>query len=412
MFRTISICLIVFCSSLNFASAQVLGFNLTDGQKKVQIPIEVYDNLVIVPVIIDGKLPLRFILDTGVRTTILTNKTFSDALSLVYTRKYTFSAPGIEKTINAYVTNNVSLDMPGVHGEGHAMLVLAEDYMELSNYLGTPVHGILGYELFSRFIVRINYKRKMLELMVPEKFKPGRKYQSLPMVVQDTKPYVFAEAEMNDSTKLKVKLLVDTGASHGLILEPESDIAIQLPPKHVSSVIGRGLGGMIFGQIGRINSLNLGEYKINGVIANFPDPNSYMDTLKSSLTVFRNGTLGGEILNRFTVVFNFSGEKMYLKKNSTLKKQFYFNMSGLTVKAMGFKLKNFEITHVRKGSTADKADIQEGDLILSINGYDVESLSLNNVIGLFNSQPGRKINMKLFRDGKKLSREFKLESQI
>ena len=103
---------------------------------------------------------------------------------------------------------------------------------------------------------------------------------------------------------------------------------------------------------------------------------------------------------------------MYLKKNSTLKKQFYFNMSGLTVKAMGFKLKNFEITHVRKGSTADKADIQEGDLILSINGYDVESLSLNNVIGLFNSQPGRKINMKLFRDGKKLSREFKLESQI
>jgi hypothetical protein len=413
MLRKISTLLII-CSlpAIAFAQFQVLGFSLNDKKKKVQIPIEIYDNLIVVPVVINGRLPLRFILDTGVRTTILTDKWFSDALNLIYTRKYTISAPGLAKRVDAYITNNVSIDMPGVHGEGHAMLVLAEDYLELKNYLGTEVQGILGYELFSRFIVKINYQKKILELMLPEKFKPGKKYQSLPIAVEDTKPYVFAEAEINDATILKVKLLVDTGASHGLILEPESDSVIVLPPRHVSSIIGRGLGGMITGQIARIKSLNFGDYKINGVIANFPDPNSYKDSLKSSVNVFRNGTIGGEILSRFTVVFDFPGEKIYFKKNSAFKKEFYYNLSGLTIKAKGDFLRNFEITDVRKGSTAEKANLKSGDMIMSINGVEVRELELSKVIGLFNSRPGVEISMILDRKGKQFTIRFKLENQI
>src|SRR5690606_9730440 len=134
---------------------QTLGFSLANGQTKVQIPIEIYNNLIVVPVVLNHALPLRFILDTGVRTAILTEKSFSDILNLAYSRKYTISGPGGEKLVDAYVTNNVSLDMPGVVGRGHALLVLEDDYLELRNYLGTDVHGIIGYELFSRFIVKI-----------------------------------------------------------------------------------------------------------------------------------------------------------------------------------------------------------------------------------------------------------------
>src|ERR1700704_5548814 len=93
---------------------QNLGFSITDGRSRVTIPIEIYNNLIIVPVVLNGKLPLKFILDTGVRTTILTEKAFSDFLHLVYARKYTISGPGGVKLIDAYITNNVSIDMPGV----------------------------------------------------------------------------------------------------------------------------------------------------------------------------------------------------------------------------------------------------------------------------------------------------------
>src|SRR5688572_23814859 len=110
--------------------AQPLGFALNNGRKKVQIPIEIYNNLVVVPVVLNDALPLKFILDTGVRTSILTQKTFSDILNLQYSRKYTISGPGGDKLVDAYVTNNVTIDLPGVSGRGHAMLVLAEDYLE------------------------------------------------------------------------------------------------------------------------------------------------------------------------------------------------------------------------------------------------------------------------------------------
>lgn len=404
---------LLFClTGISSGYAQVLGFSLPPGKSKVQFPIEVYNNLVVVPIILNGQLPLKFILDTGVRTSILTEKAYSDILNLPYSRKYTIAGPGGEKLVDAYVTNNVTLDMPGVHGQGHAMLVLEKDYLELRNYLGTDVHGILGYELFSRFIIKIDYERKLLTLMHPDRFKPNKRHTWLPITVEDTKPYIIVGLQMNDTTSLSAKLLVDSGASHGIFLETESNPKITIPEKHVSTIIGRGLGGEITGQIGRIKAIEIGNYLVSGIIANFPDPQSYIDTLKASRTVFRNGSIGGEILSRFTVIFNFPGERIYLKKNSSLKKEFYFNLSGLTVRARGAKLRNFEISDVRENSSAANADIRKGDKIIAVNGRSVGDLELSIINGFLNSKPGKKITLQIQRDGVKVKKEFKLENII
>lgn len=390
---------------------QVLGFSLADGKKKVQIPIEIYNNLIIVPVVLNGTLPLKFILDTGVRTAILTEKTFTDILNLAYSRKYTISGPGGEQVIDAYITNNVSLELPGVMGRGHALLVLGEDYLELRNYLGTDVHGILGYELFSRFIIEIDYDKKMMTLSVPTRFKKKRKYQSIPIMIEDTKPYVTTSVVLADGTQLTAKLLVDSGASHGLMLEPTSDPRIKVPDSAVSSVIGRGLGGEITGKVGRIKLLRLGTYEIGNVIANFPDPNSYFDSLKLGATE-RNGAIGGEVLSRFTVIFNFPKEEMYVKKNSAFKKKFHYNLSGLTIKAKGSRLNVFEVTEVRQQSVAEKAGILPGDLIVSVNGLETKTLDLNTINGFFNHKPGKKISIVVDRRGQQFRLAFELADQI
>jgi hypothetical protein len=166
---------------------QGLGFTIADGKSKVTMPIQIYNNLIVVPVILNNRLPLKFVLDTGVRTSILTQKTFGDILNLAYSRKYTISGPGGEKLVDAYVTNNVSLELPGITGRGHALLVLGQDYLELRNYLGTEVHGILGYELFSRFIVKVDYEKKTLTLALPGKIS-HRNYQKIPLSIEDTTP--------------------------------------------------------------------------------------------------------------------------------------------------------------------------------------------------------------------------------
>jgi hypothetical protein len=408
--RTYAI-IVLFCGISISSYCQPLGFSLANGKTKVSIPIEINNNLVVVPVVLNGTLPLKFILDTGVRTAILTQKTFSDILDLTYSRKYSISGPGGAKLVDAYVTNNVSLELPGVNGRGHALLVLGEDYLELRNYLGTDVHGILGYELFSRFIVQIDYQKKILTLMSPQRFKPGRKYHAIPMTVEDTKPYLMTPVILANDTVIKAKLLVDSGASHGLMLEPSSNKNIVVPANTVSSVIGRGLGGEITGKIGRINSIHLGPHKLNNAIANFPDPNSYFDSLKTGYT-FRNGAIGGEILSRFTVVFNFSKELLYLKKNPSFRKKFHYNLSGITVKAKGSNLNVFEITQIRKKSVAEKAGLENGDIIETINGIPASVLELNLVNGYLNLKPGKRIRLVIDRSGAKIKKHFKLEDQI
>ncbi len=387
-----------------------LGFTLEDGRKKVQIPFELHNNLIVVPVVMNGMLPLKFILDTGVRTAILTQKTFSDILNLTYSRKYSITGPGGEKVIDAYITNNVSLDLPGVSGKGHALLVLDQDMLELRNYLGSDVHGILGYEIFSRFTVEVDYTKKVLTLYAPNRFRK-RRFQRFNMDILDTKPFINGLVTMSNGKTLNARLLVDSGASHGLMLEPASDSIIVVPEKQVSTVIGRGIGGEITGKVGRIKQLKLGHFKLEEPIANFPDPNSYIDSLKLG-TTFRHGSIGGEILSRFTTVYDFSTETLYLKKNSTLKKKYYYNLSGLTIKAKGAALNVFEVNDVRDQTEAQKADVRVGDLILSINGIVLKSLDLNVVNGLLNTRPGKKLKLEINRSGQKIKREFVLVSDI
>jgi hypothetical protein len=406
--------LLIFFLTLVFlknSRGQILGFAIADGKKKVEIPIQIQNNLVVVPVVLNDVLPLKFIVDTGVRTAILTQKAFSDILKLPYNRKYSISGPGGEKLIEAYIANNVSIALPGVTGRGHALLVLDQDYLELRNFLGTDVHGILGYELFSRFIVKIDYNRKVMTLTLPEKFRPKKKYRELPMLIEDTKPFILTTLNLSPSNTMTAKLLMDTGASHGLMLEPSSDERIIVPQNTVSTVIGRGLGGVITGKIGRIESLKLGDYSLDNVLVNFPDANSYMDTLKSSST-FRHGTMGGEILNRFSIIFNYPQGKLYLKKNNEFKKPFYLNLSGIDLKAKGSSLDVFEVAEVRKFSPADNVGVLPGDLVISVNGTPVKNLRLNEINAVLNMKPGKKIFLTVERNKIRYNLNFRLENQI
>jgi hypothetical protein len=330
---------------------------------------------------------------------------------LPYTRKYSLSGPGEEKIVEAYVTSNVSLTLPGVSGKGLSLLVLQEDYLELRKVLGIDVHGVLGYELFSRFIVEIDYMKKTMTLSLPERFKKKRGFDEVPMLVEDTKPFILTPISISEENALTAKLLIDTGASHGLLLEPTSDPRICVPENYINSLIGRGIGGDIKGKIGRIGQLKLGHFSLDNILVNFPDPNSYTDTLKAALT-FRHGTIGGEVLSRFSIIFNYPQGLIYLKKNSDFKKKFYFNLSGIGVQAKGSSLNVFEIIDVRKDSPSDRIGVNVGDELISINGILCRDLRLTEVNAMLNAKPGKKVRISILRKNVRYDLTLTLESQI
>jgi predicted aspartyl protease len=394
---------------LSPANAQTIGFDIMDGKNKVTIPFESYNNLIVIPVILNHRMPLRFVVDTGVRTSILTDRTFTDILNISYNRKIPLVGADGDREIIAYVANGVSLKLPGVVGQGQALLVLEEDYLQLKNYLGTDVHGILGFELFSRFIVEIDYENKRLTLHEPYSYKPKKSRRTVPLEVQDTKPYVHTHFRLQDGSTVAAKLMLDTGASHSLLLDMDSHRALELPENVLRTNLGRGLGGDIDGHIGRIGSLDFGKYTFKDVLVSWPDRGSFTEVIRKT---GRQGTIGGGLLTRFTVVIDYFNGNLYYKKNRNFSNTFEYNMSGIDLKAIGRKLDRYVITKIRPDSPAARSDIQIGDEVYAINGHLAEGLTLGKLNNFFRLKEGRKLRIELLREEEKLVRKIRLERVI
>lgn len=393
----------------NPCPAQTIGFVLKDGAKKIDIPFETFNNLIIVPVTLNDAIPLRFILDTGVQTTILTERTFSDLLNIQYHRKLTLYGADGDKGVDAYVAGDVTLELPGTIGKGQVMLVLEEDYLQLKNYLGENVHGILGYEIFRRFVVKIDYDSNILTLYEPSSFRPPKGYTSVPITVEETKPYMMATVTLENKSTTSSKLMIDTGASHSLLLDANSHPSYELPQKRVRCNLGRGLGGDINGYLGRIEEIAFDDFAFERVISSFPDTSRLGASFRST---GRQGTLGAGILKRFTVIIDYSDNKLFFKKNKYYRDDFEYNMSGLEMIAVGDGLNTFVVDDVRADSPAHKAGIMVGDTIRKLNGMNANNLDLNDLHNIFRSKEGKKMRIKIQRDGAVLRKVFRLERLI
>lgn len=390
-------------------TAQFIGFEIVKRSGRTTFSFEKVNNLVIIPVMLNDRLPLNFILDTGVRTTILTDRTISDLVNISYDRAVTIAGAGHVRELNAYLASNVSLSMPGINGRGQSLIVLEEDYLELRNHLGVDVHGIIGYEFFNHFVVMIDYDRNLITVYDPEVFRPRRKHTAIPIEIDQGRPYISATIAQYNGTVIDTKLLLDSGASHGVLLETDTEPDIFLPDKRLKTVIGWGLGGELSGFLGRINHLRLDKFEFRDVLVSFAE--DYSSEEISQLTG-RNGSIGGDLLSRFTITFDYNAGMLYLRKNRTFGYPFEFNLGGIDLVAFGPNYASFRIVNVIMNSPAWEAGIQVGDVILSVNGKTNSNLTLSEINTILRTGPGSRINIELIRNNEVIKTSFKLKRLI
>ena len=72
----------------------------------------------------------------------------------------------------------------------------------------------------------------------------------------------------------------------------------------------------------------------------------------------------------------------------------------------------FIVSEIREGSPADLAGIFNGDEILSVNGKETYNYKLHELIGLFASKDGKKIVMRIKRNGKSFKKKFYLKKVL
>jgi len=391
-------------------SQQQIGFVFQNPRaRRVEIPFERYNNLVVLPVQLNNTITLNFILDSGVQNAILTEKVYGDILGLNYDRNVTIRGPGENDSIRVFVVDNVDLSLPGIPGKNLPLLVLDQDFMKLSNNLGHDVHGIIGYDLFKQFVVEIDFDERKAIFHDKKRFHARRYYDKIPISVEGTKPYADVQITQANGQKIDVKLLVDTGASHAILINPATDADLEIPEKNITAVLGTGLGGEIAGLVGRLNNMKIGRFTFYDLISVYPNEDDYGYGLRSG---DRNGTLGGELLSHFNYILNYDEAYLYLRRSQEYRKKSEFDLCGLDLLGKGIKYATIVVNRVRENSPAARAGVKKGDIILSINGMTSTRADLNDINGIIRSRHGRTIILKIKRNEEELKVKFKLERLI
>lgn len=388
------------------------GFFLEGKRNMTRIPFEFHSNLIIVPVQINGSDTLHFILDTGVSTTLVTDPKALATQNLRLTRPVVLAGAGEGENVTAHVALDNSMSMNRMKANHQNLLVLDEDFLHLSEYVGVPVHGIFGYEVFNNFVVTIDFNRKELILEKPSRYKYRKwKGEQYPITIEDTKPFTDAVALFADGRAHSIRVIIDTGAGHALLLDQTADNKIQLPEKVIRTQLGRGLNGVINGNLGRINRIKFGRFELDNIVASFPDSASFGSKLPDRFE--RQGNVGCELLRRFRVTMNYHEGYMVLKPiQRRLRESFEHDMSGLEIKATGSGYKNYFVNAVSPNSPAKLAGLAEGDQIMFINDQSAEDLSVSEIYKMLQRGDGKAVELLVKREGKIFFARFVLQRMI
>ena len=388
------------------------GFYIPRQLHSVDIPFDFENNFIILHFIVDGKLPLSFILDTGAGHSLITRQEVALVLGHRYEREFQVYGADLSKPLLAYLIRNVKLEVPDkLTASAEDMLVLDQDVFQFEQYVGIPIHGVLSANIFARYLFKINYDRQVITLYEREFFdsKKLKGYQSFPIEVRRDKPYITLPVQLSNDVTIPTKLLLDTGASLALMLFEQTHPAILPPSNAIRSSVGAGLGGDIEAVIGRIPTIYWGEWQQQEVISFFQQTDSLEDR---EISNYRNGLIGNELLSRYHLIFDYYAEQLWVKPARKYKHKFVFDRSGITVIATGTTSRTFLVQYVLPDSPAALAGVQRGDRVLRVNRNNVLFMSLSGIHRKLQGKPGKKVTLRLERNGEKITTSFVLKDML
>ncbi len=399
----------LFSSTL---SAQFGLYQIENGKKEVNIPFKYENGFIVVDILLDGVLPLKFIFDTGAEYTILAKREFTDILGISYEREFKIVGSDLGTVLTAHLAKSLQMKIGKMTVHNQHILVLEDNYLNFEELVGIKIDGILGADFFKNFVVTFDFKQRIINLKEPLNFKSAPKgFQEYPIEVNGNKIYLNMETYLDpeDTKALTLKLLVDTGASLPLLIHTNSDPNVRLPENLILGNIGVGLGGRLNGYLGRIKECKFATFTFKNVITSFQEIKVDKD---SSILNNRNGILGNIILDRFTFIIDYHRKKMHFKPNKRYDDNFLFDRSGLSLAAGGNQLDQFTIQYVIKGSPADLAGLQPGDELKSVNRIPVKFFTLRDLSHKFQKRVGKKYRLKIKRNDEKMFFIFRLKDII
>jgi hypothetical protein len=287
----------VFNIRLSLAATALAILPASAGPGKTStFPFDWRWGMIFVPVRIDGSRPLSFVLDTG-STRNLIDRKLAASLGLKASGSSSLQGAGAGRIPVAFI-HDVRIALPGIEGAGYEFSTA--DLQPLEASLGVKVEGILGYEVFSRFVVTVDYQAKRLTFTLPEAFRPpGESAQALPIELRDKWAFVKAELVLPGPVTVQDSFMIDSGSSDAV----DHPIMMNLQSRTASrSCVG--IGASVVGATAQAASFRLGHYSVPAPIVSC-----------CGATDATSKLIGNEVLRRFKVTFDYPSSRIFVAPN-------------------------------------------------------------------------------------------------
>lgn len=344
--------------------ADATQYELSEHATRASIPCQVASNQVTIDCVVNETPDVRLVLDSGMPVPGLllftsphvdeAGLTISDGTVMV----------GGAGDANAVATARIASAARVAMGE-LTMRSVPVLLMERPKGFPKNVDGIVGGALFFRFAVRIDMSASTLDVIEPTEFTPPDDASVLPVRRAGGFMFVRAALTIDDRDPVDAELVVDLGANQALSIYAHNAAGIAVPARSIESVVGRGLLSPIRGRIGRVRSVRLGDFTVDGVVASFLNP-EHAHAGDSNDT---DGNLGAGLLKRFVVTFDHAANRIVLERGTAFDEPFEYDMSGLAFDlAYGGER---AVIAVVDGSPASRAGIEIGDVVVAIDGTPI-----------------------------------------
>lgn len=362
-----------------------------------RIPFDLVNNHIYVNGTVDGK-PVRFLVDTG-GVNLLTP---ASAKKLGLEGEGKLVARGVgEKSVDLAVAHAKNVRVGGATLDNPVFYVI--DLGDLPKVEGVACDGLVGYEMFRRFGVTIDYAGHVLTLAEPKRFTPPAGATVVPFELDERIPIVTGTLDGESG-----RISIDTGSRASLSLHAPFVHKHNLVARYRAApeaVLGWGVGGAARSRPARFGTLDLGNLEINGIAG---------DLFTGDKGAFANpdliANLGGGVLHRFTVAFDYAAKRMYLVPNADFARPDAFDRSGLFLLGDGDALK---IVDVARKSAAERAGLHDGDRIVAIDGHPVASAGLADWRRQLRERAvGTRVTLAIERDGRRRNVAIVLADRI
>jgi aspartyl protease/PDZ domain-containing protein len=345
------------------------------------VPFELINNHIYVQARLNGQGPFRLLCDTG-GANIVTPEL---AQRLGLKSEGALQGRGVgEKSEDVGLTKVEKVQVGDVTVDNQVFAVYALG--PFASAEGVPSLGLIGYEVFKRFVVRVDYEKGLLTFTEPTAFNYTGKGVVVPFIFNAHIPQVDGAID-----GIPGKFDIDTGSRASLdILAPfaEKHQFKERYPVKIEGVTGWGVGGAARSQVIRAKELRLGDVSVK-------NPVTELSLQKGGAFVdpYVAGNVGAGVLKRFNITFDYRNQKLYFEPNANDAKPDIFDRSGMWLNGTGSA---FEVIDVIAGGPADKAGLRAGDRIVAVDRKKAETITLPDLRARFKTdEPGTKIRLKV-----------------